>query len=127
VVQNLLQIVELYSVVELEYVSECFGQGRQAVKMKCHSSSSYALYLWYAQTLAGNPDKVFHGVLDQGRGCLMAFDDSETDVSTLFSRFPTVHTQSFTDNVHDRDQHAEAGGKVVESLHAKNCKDRLVV
>ncbi|KAJ7866808.1 hypothetical protein B0H14DRAFT_2573237 [Mycena olivaceomarginata] len=47
--QNLLQIVELYLVVELEY------------------------------TLAGNPDKVFHSVLDQGRGCLMAFDDTETD------------------------------------------------
>lgn len=31
-------------------------------------------------------DKVFHGVLDQGRGCLLIFEEPEADVSTnIFS------------------------------------------
>ncbi|KAJ7645287.1 hypothetical protein B0H17DRAFT_1339094 [Mycena rosella] len=64
--QNLLRIVEPYSVVELEYVSECVGQGRQAVEAK----------LW--QMIL---DKVFHGVLDQGRGCLLVFADTEADTT----------------------------------------------
>lgn len=33
--QNLLRIVEPYSVVEIEYVAQQVGQGRQAVEAKC--------------------------------------------------------------------------------------------
>ncbi|KAJ7233514.1 hypothetical protein B0H12DRAFT_1143922 [Mycena haematopus] len=88
--QNLLRIVEPYSVVELEYVSECVGQGRQAVEAKL------------SQMIL---DKVFHGVLDQGRGCLLVFDDTEAD-TTYATAIETL-------------QHV---GKVVESLYAKTVK-----
>ena len=36
--QNLLRIVEPYSLVEIEYVAQQVGQGRQAVELKCVSS-----------------------------------------------------------------------------------------
>ena len=35
-------------------------------------------------------DKIFHGVLDQGRGCLLVFDDSETDVSRQTDQFDSL-------------------------------------
>ncbi|KAI0247218.1 26S proteasome non-ATPase regulatory subunit 11, partial [Lactifluus subvellereus] len=57
--QNLLRIVEPYSVVEIEYVA-------QQVRRGCRLSQMIL-------------DKVFHGVLDQGRGCLLVFDEAETD------------------------------------------------
>ncbi|KAK7018559.1 PCI-domain-containing protein [Favolaschia claudopus] len=88
--QNLLRIVEPYSVVELEYVSECVGQGRQAVEAKL------------SQMIL---DKVFHGVLDQGRGCLLIFDDTEAD-TTYATAIDTL----------------QQVGKVVESLYAKTVK-----
>ena len=63
--QNLLRIVEPYSVVEIEYIAQQVGQGRQAVELKL------------SQMIL---DKIFHGVLDQGRGCLLIFDQPEADV-----------------------------------------------
>ncbi|EED78937.1 predicted protein [Postia placenta Mad-698-R] len=85
--QNLLRIVEPYSVIEVEYVAQQVGQGRQAVEQKL------------SQMIL---DKVFHGVLDQGRGCLIVFDEAEAD-NTYGAAIDTL----------------EQVGKVVESLYAK--------
>ncbi|PCH37639.1 PCI-domain-containing protein [Wolfiporia cocos MD-104 SS10] len=88
--QNLLRIVEPYSVVEVEYVAQQVGQGRQAVEMKL------------SQMIL---DKVFHGVLDQGRGCLIVFEPSQAD-NTYGAAIETL----------------EQVGKVVDSLYAKTVK-----
>jgi hypothetical protein len=68
--QNLLRIVEPYSVVELAHVATQVGQGQQEIEAKL------------SQMIL---DKVLHGVLDQGRGCLVLYDEPETDVRTFFS------------------------------------------
>ncbi|KAG1854667.1 hypothetical protein C8R48DRAFT_749478 [Suillus tomentosus] len=83
--QNLLRIVEPYSVVEIGYVAKKVGQGRQDVEAKC--------------TIL---DKVFHGVLDQGRGCLIIFDELEAD-NTYGAAIGTLEQVS----------------KVIDSLYAK--------
>ncbi|KAI0782255.1 PCI-domain-containing protein [Abortiporus biennis] len=88
--QNLLRIVEPYSVVEVEYVAQQVGQGRQEVEIKL------------SQMIL---DKVFHGVLDQGRGCLIIFDRPEAD-NTYGAAIDTL----------------EQVGKVVDSLYAKTVK-----
>ncbi|PFH46070.1 hypothetical protein AMATHDRAFT_199950 [Amanita thiersii Skay4041] len=88
--QNLLRIIEPYSVVEVDHVAEMVGQGRQAVEAKL------------SQMIL---DKVFHGVLDQGRGCLLVFDEPQAD-NTYGAAIDTL----------------EQVGKVVESLYAKTVK-----
>jgi len=88
--QNLLRIVEPYSVIEVEYVAQQVGQGRQAVEQKL------------SQMIL---DKVFHGVLDQGRGCLIVFDEPEKD-NAYGTALDTL----------------EKVGKVVDSLYAKTIK-----
>jgi len=85
--QNLLRIVEPYSVVEIAHVAEMVGQERQAVEAKL------------SQMIL---DKIFYGVLDQGRGCLLVFDVPEAD-NTYGAAIQTL----------------EQIGKVVESLYAK--------
>ncbi|KAG6876112.1 hypothetical protein C0992_000923 [Termitomyces sp. T32_za158] len=90
--QNLLRIVEPYSVVEIAHVAEMVGQGqgRQGVEAKL------------SQMIL---DKILHGVLDQGRGCLILFDEPEAD-NSYGAAIDTL---------------AQVG-KVVESLYVKTVK-----
>lgn len=70
-------------------------------------------------------DKVFHGVLDQGRGCLIVYDNPESDVS--YSRSDNCHqaltclfSLSFSQNTYGAAiETLEQVGKVVDSLYAK--------
>jgi 26S proteasome regulatory subunit N6 len=85
--QNLLRIVEPYSVVEIEYVARQVRQGRQDVEAKYTISFPLALAMFELTSGCSRNrlsqmilDKVFHGVLDQGRGCLLVFDEAETNV-----------------------------------------------
>ncbi|KIY50239.1 PCI-domain-containing protein [Fistulina hepatica ATCC 64428] len=88
--QNLLRIIEPYEIVEIDYIAQQVGQGRVGVENKL------------SQMIL---DKVFHGVLDQGRGCLLIYDEPETDTSYATA----IET-------------LEQVGKVVESLYAKTVK-----
>lgn len=89
--QNLLRIIEPYSVVELEHVAETVGQGRQAVEAKYVIMNVPTQFadnerIRLSQMIL---DKVLHGVLDQGRGCLLLYDQSEVDVSTFVPLLPS--------------------------------------
>lgn len=66
-------------------------------------------------------DKVFHGVLDQGRGCLLVFDDTEADVSSSRCFLPHTLTSEQTTYATAIDTLQQVG-KVVESLYAKTVK-----
>lgn len=64
--QNLLKIIESYSVVELSHISKTIGLNLQQVEGKL------------SQMIL---DKVFYGVLDQGNGWLIIYDQPRTDAS----------------------------------------------
>ena len=97
--QNLLRIVEPYAIVEVEYVAQQVGQGRQAVELKYVTlpracDGAYACGRRLSQMIL---DKVFHGVLDQGRGCLLIFEQPEADVRARpFRRFRPLYPTNGT-------------------------------
>lgn len=64
--QNLLKIIESYSVVELDHISKTIGLNSQQVEGKL------------SQMIL---DKVFYGVLDQGNGWLIVYDEPTKDVA----------------------------------------------
>jgi len=88
--QNLLRIVEPYSKVEIVYVAETVGQSVPQVEAKL------------SQMIL---DKVLNGVLDQGTGTLIVFDEP-------------VEDQSYPMAIQTIGQI----GKVVEALYAKTIK-----
>jgi 26S proteasome regulatory subunit N6 len=103
--QNLLRIVEPYEVVEIDYVAQQVNQGRQSVEAKL------------SQMIL---DKVLDGVLDQGRGCLILFDRTDSDVRTFLTpMLSDTYTLSVQNMYGAAIDTVEQVGKVVESLYAK--------
>ncbi|KAE8153260.1 SWI-SNF complex subunit [Aspergillus avenaceus] len=64
--QNLIKVIEPFSRVELDHISKMVGLDTQQVERKL------------SQMIL---DKVIIGVLDQGSGCLIVFDETERDQS----------------------------------------------
>ncbi|KAF8744410.1 PCI protein, partial [Rhizoctonia solani] len=88
--QNLLRLIEPYACVQLEHIAQGVGQSRATVEKKL------------SQMIL---DKVFYGVLDQGNGWLVVFDEPVVD-ETYDAAIQTI----------------EQVGKVVQSLYAKSVK-----
>ncbi|KAJ9667850.1 26S proteasome regulatory subunit rpn6 [Coniosporium apollinis] len=62
--QNLVKVIEPFSRVEIEHIAKMVGQNTQSVERKL------------SQMIL---DKVIIGVLDQGAGCLIVFEEGERD------------------------------------------------
>jgi 26S proteasome regulatory subunit N6 len=90
--QNIVRVIEPYSRIEISYVAE---QVKQPVREVENKLSQMIL------------DKVFYGILDQGNGCLIVYDEPEDDKTYEASLETFKHI-----------------GQVVESLYTKAQKLR---
>ncbi|BGO96505.1 26S proteasome regulatory subunit rpn6 [Rhodotorula toruloides] len=85
--QNLVRIIEPYSRVEIKHVAEMVKQPVRDVEIKL------------SQMIL---DKVFHGILDQGAGCLIVFDEPEVD-ATYEATLETIgHVRDVVDQLFQR-------------------------
>lgn len=85
--QNLCRIIEPYSRVEVSYISQCINLPKSRVEKKL------------SQMIL---DKKFHGILDQGEGVLIVFEESTVD-KTYEMALETIQNM----------------GKVVDTLYQK--------
>lgn len=89
--------------VEIAHVAKVVDQGIQQVETKLVDSPLVWMYLSTPFRLSQMIlDKILDGVLDQGRGCLLLFDQVE-------------HDEGYADAI----KMIEEVGKVVESLYGK--------
>lgn len=85
--QNLLKIIESYSVVELDHISKTLGLNLQQVEGKL------------SQMIL---DKVFYGVLDQGNGWLIIYEQPRTDAAYESSLELVKHLSSVVDLLYEK-------------------------
>lgn len=68
--KNLIKIIQPYSVVQIEYITNLIGLPINEITMKI------------SQMIL---DKKINGILDQGRGCLIIYDETQHNVIKFFS------------------------------------------